>query len=128
MSETLAVLASRELLARVRKLAQAGNALEADLLAHLGEVDARRLYRSGDEIRRLLADREPKPPASTLVRRIPELAKTVAAVELPQAASAPLARPTSPPPPTPVRARTEPLGAERYRVQFTADHTPSSKS
>jgi hypothetical protein len=34
---------------------------------------------------------------------------------LPQGATAP------PPPPPPAPARTEPLGAERYKVQFTAD-------
>ena len=33
-----------QLLDRVRDLIQRGNGLEAELLAHLGEVDARQLY------------------------------------------------------------------------------------
>jgi hypothetical protein len=44
MSEGLARLPSAQLLNRVRELVQRGNAVEADLLAHLGEVDARQLY------------------------------------------------------------------------------------
>src|SRR5882724_7097680 len=44
MAESLAGLPSHQLLARVRELVRRGNALEAELLAHLGEVDARRLY------------------------------------------------------------------------------------
>ena len=44
MSEMLAGLPSAELLERVRKLVQRGNVLEAELLVHLGEVDARQLY------------------------------------------------------------------------------------
>ena len=43
MTESLAGLPSHQLLARVRELVQRGNVLEAELLAHLGEVDARRL-------------------------------------------------------------------------------------
>jgi len=44
MSEMLAGLPSSELLERVRKLVQRGNAVEAELLVHLAEVDARKLY------------------------------------------------------------------------------------
>ena len=44
MPEMIARLANAQLLERVRKLVQCGNAVEADLLAHLAEVDARRLY------------------------------------------------------------------------------------
>src|SRR5436189_6449030 len=44
MPEPLAGLPSQQLLARVRELVKRGNGLEAELLAHLGEVDARRLY------------------------------------------------------------------------------------
>src|SRR4030095_12636469 len=40
----LAGLSGSQLLSRVRDLVQRGNVLEADLLIHLGEVDARRLY------------------------------------------------------------------------------------
>src|SRR2546427_11005037 len=44
MSGTLATLPSEQLLARVRDLVRRGNEGEADLLAHLGEVDSRQLY------------------------------------------------------------------------------------
>jgi len=91
-------------------------------------------HRSADEVRRLLADREPRPALPTSVRRLTEPAKQASAavlpqfafpqVVLPQASSAPGELPI--PPPTPQQATfergiTEPLGAERYRVQFTAD-------
>ncbi len=44
MTDSLAELANAQLLSRVRELILRGNEVEADLLAHLGEVDARRLY------------------------------------------------------------------------------------
>src|SRR5882672_7314295 len=44
MSELLAGIPSAKLLERVRKLVQRGNAVEAELLVHLAEVDARQLY------------------------------------------------------------------------------------
>jgi len=44
MAETLAGLPNAQLLGRVREPVQRGNAVEADLLAHLAEVDARRIY------------------------------------------------------------------------------------
>jgi hypothetical protein len=44
VSETLAGLPNAQLLARVRDLVQRGNTVEAGLLAHLAEVDARRPY------------------------------------------------------------------------------------
>ena len=44
MSEMLAGLPNAQLLVRVRELVQRGNAVEAELLAHLAEVDARQLY------------------------------------------------------------------------------------
>jgi hypothetical protein len=189
MAESLAGLPSHQLLARVRELVNRGNALEAELLAHLGEVDARRLYldegcssmftycmrvlhfaegvaykriqaaraarqfpaileavrfgelhltavgllaprltpdnvtelvasarhRSADEIKRLLADRDPKPAATALVRRLPEPPKGVPPLEIAPVAPRPPAPRVQPAP------RPEPLGAERYRVQFTAD-------
>jgi len=145
MPETLAGLPNAQLLARVQELVQRGNAVEAELLAHLAEVDARGLYleegcssmfvycqrvlhfaegvaykriqaaraarrhpeileavhrgelhltavgllaprltagnfaelicaarhRSAEEVRQLLADREPRPALPTSVRRIP---------------------------------------------------------
>jgi len=198
MPGTLAGLPNAQLLVRVRELVQRGNAVEAELLTHLGEVDARQLYleegcssmfawcqrvlhfaegvaykriqaaraarrhpeileavrtgdlhltavallapkltagncaelikaarhRSAEEVRRLLADREPRPALPTSVRRIAEPVKVAAPAVSPQAAPASCEEPTPPPPPVPptfARGRTEPLGAERYRVQFTAD-------
>ncbi len=197
MSEMFAGLANAQLLARVRELVRRGNTVEADLIAHLGELDARQLYleegcssmftycqrvlhfaegvaykriqaaraarchpqilealRCGDlhltavvllapkltesncvgliratrhlgadEIRRMLADREPKPAAPTFVRPIAAPSKAIAPTDLPAVRPAfsarPVAAPPIPSPPAP--PRTEPLGAERYRVQFTAD-------
>jgi hypothetical protein len=204
MSETLAGLPNAQLLVRVRELVQRGNAVEAELLAHLAEVDARRLYleegcssmfawcqrvlhfaesvaykriqaaravrrfpglaqavrggelhltavsllapkltednceeliqaarhRSADEIRQLLADREPLPEVVASVRRVvPEPDQQARAAALPQTAlsdapHAPHERPAPPPAPRqtpPERGRSEPLGGERYRVQFMAD-------
>jgi hypothetical protein len=199
MSERLGGLPNGQLLDRVRELVRRGNAVEAELLAHLAEIDARRLYleegcssmftycqrvlhfaegvaykrilaaraarrhpqvlealRSGDlhltavsllapkldasncveliraarhlgtdEIKRMLADREPKPALPTSVRRITEPIAAVASVGPPASAPAPTALPIPPPPSVPApsaKARTESLGADRYRVQFTADH------
>jgi hypothetical protein len=194
MSKVLAGLSNALLLDRVRELVRRGNAVEAELLVHLAEVDARQLYleegcssmftyclrvlhfaegvaykriqaaraarrhpqilealRSGylhltavgllapkltagncaeliraprhlgtEEIKRMLADREPKPALPASVRRIAEPASVIAPASFPPAVSAqPAPRPPVPPPSA--RARTEPLGAERYRVQFTAD-------
>src|SRR5258705_6652195 len=44
MPEMLAGLANARLLERMRELVQRGNTVEAELLDHLGEVDARQLY------------------------------------------------------------------------------------
>jgi hypothetical protein len=44
MTSSLASLPSDQLLSRLHTLVRSGNAVEADLLAHLGEIDARRLY------------------------------------------------------------------------------------
>ena len=44
MSELIARLPNARLLVRVRELIRSGNTVEAELLEHLGEVDARRLY------------------------------------------------------------------------------------
>jgi hypothetical protein len=189
MPETLAALPSARLLARMRELVQRGNAVEAELLAHLGEVDARRLYleegcssmfaycqrvlhfaeglatsgsrplarrgeiqkfwkpcatvratarssfeplvtRAPREIRQLVADRNPRPAQPTTVCPIAEPAKPKGLpATLPQASPPAATRATSEQPapelparPTlPAKGLTEPLGAERYRVQFTAD-------
>ena len=192
MKESLAGLPGHRLLARVLTLVRKGNAVEAEMLAHLGEVDARRLYleegcssmfvycqrvlhfaeavaykriqaaravrrhpelleavregrihvtgaglhapkltpenrneliraathRSADEIRRLLADREPKPDAPATMRRLPTPAAP--------ARRAPGAAPPRPAPDTQCtepqpRPRREALGGERFAIQFTAD-------
>ncbi len=44
MNRTLEGLPNHELLERTHALVRRGRALEAELLRHLGEVDARRLY------------------------------------------------------------------------------------
>ncbi len=44
MTASLARLPPSELLAQLHALVRRGNAVEAELLAHLGEVDARKLY------------------------------------------------------------------------------------
>jgi hypothetical protein len=44
MSSALVSVPAHQLLARLHALARRANAVEADLLAHLGEVDARRLF------------------------------------------------------------------------------------
>jgi hypothetical protein len=44
MPESLAGLPNAHLLSRLLELVQRDNVVEAELLAHLGEVDARRLY------------------------------------------------------------------------------------
>jgi hypothetical protein len=223
MASSLRGLPGHELLARLRSLVQRGNAVEAELLVHLGEVEARRLFleeacssifvycqrvlhfsesvsykrihtaravrrhpqvleavRRGDlhvtgvtllapqltsencaellgaakhktaeEIRRLLADRCPKPDVRASVRLVPAATASAAAgssagqksLETPapnRAASdgaqenefvalgrgspgpAAPADPSSPQGDPATRARTEPLGGERYCVRFTA--------
>jgi hypothetical protein len=89
------------------------------------ELIALARHRSAHEIKRILADREPKPDAPTFVRRIPESPKVVAPPVVPQALPA---APAAPSPPTSVRTpRSEPLGDERFRVQFTADRETHSQ-
>ncbi len=193
MTSPLASLPDDQLLSRLHTLVRRGNAVEAELLGHLGEVDTRRLYlgegcssmfaycvrvlhfaesaaykriaaaraarrhpaileavrcgdlhvtgvsllapqldsdnaddwiavarhQTADAIRRLLADRQPKPDVPTSVRRVP--------TKEPENASGAEHRRTAPVPSTSAceprteRARTEPLGGERYCVRFTAD-------
>jgi hypothetical protein len=100
-------------------------------------------HKTADEIKQLLADRQPKPDVADCVRRVPvpkrsgnAAAATVSereeiAARKPdeargkpekpnevsdRAASAPTGAPREP-----LRSRTSPLGGERYRVSFTAD-------
>lgn len=77
---------------------------------------------SADEIKRLLADREPKPAVPASVRRLPDPAKAIVRAAPPQHAVAKSVPPPAPSVPPAPRAKSEPLGAERYRVQFTAGH------
>ena len=193
MSEVLAGLPNAQLLQRVRELVRRGNAVEAELLAHLAEVDARRLYleegcssmftycqrvlhfaegvaykriqaaraarrhpqllgalRAGelhlsaisllapkvndrncveliqaarhlgiDEIKRMLADREPKPDRPACVR--PMTASFAGNASMWSDTDRTVDTPAAIGPAAPARTRTEPLGAERYRVEFTAD-------
>jgi len=193
MSNELAGVPNARLLDRVLELVRRGNAVEADLLTYLAEVDARQLYleescssmfaycqrvlhfaegvaykriqaaraarrhprilealRAGDlhltavsllapklsdsnsaelvaaarhlgadEIKQMLADREPRPAVPTSVRRIaqPSEASPPMAFPATERPASPAVPATSPPSP---KARTEPLGAERYCVRFTA--------
>jgi hypothetical protein len=203
---SLRTLPDQALLRALHELAARGRELEADLLAHLGEVDARELYlaqgyssmfgycteelhfseacayqrinaaraarayplllervRSGElhlagvkllaphltpenhielierakhrskrAIEEMLADRAPKPDAPLLVRRVPvrpatpclEATRTpgfaLALTATPPAAPAPSAAAEPRPEPIPRSLHPEPLGARRYKVQFTA--------
>ncbi len=81
-------------------------------------------HRSAEEVRRLLADRAPRPDVPTSVRRLPKSAAAArpTAPPLAPASAAPRHEPAFEPAPT-RRAGTEPLGGERYHVRFTADST-----
>jgi len=224
MASSLGGLSGHELLARLRSLARRGNVIEAELLAHLGEVEARRLFleeacsnifvycqrvlhfsesvaykrihasraahrypqileavrrgelhvtgvtllapqlsgenceellraakhKTAEEIRRLLADRRPKPDVKTCVRHVPAATGSVApgpsrdrkepeapapvraasngsqengnsGIGSESRLSARSTAPSVPPCDPGARARAEPLGGERYCVRFTAD-------
>jgi len=90
--------------------------------ANCEELIAAARHLGVDEIKRMLADYEPKPAAPAFIRRIQEVPAPPAAPPLPIVPRAALSpSPTQAVSSTTPRARTEPLGAERYRVQFTAD-------
>ena len=85
-------------------------------------------HRSKRAIEELLADRAPKPDAPPIVRRLPHAGPdahpvdTGRGLELPTSAPtapAPAAGPASPPP--------EPLGRERFKIQFTASRALREK-
>jgi hypothetical protein len=86
-------------------------------------------HRIADEIRQLLADRRPRPDVAASIRPVPESSQQTWGSALPPPAAShaapaspePSAPPAAPPPPAPEKNRTEPLGAQRYRVQFMAD-------
>jgi 5-methylcytosine-specific restriction endonuclease McrA len=101
----------------------------AKLLApHLTETNHAELldlarHKSKRAIEELVADRSPKPDVPALVRKLPEagpLARRSAS--RPKAEAVPSAPVPSPPRtfPTPPTRPPEPLGRERYKVQFTA--------
>ncbi len=98
-------------------------------------------HKTAEEIKRLLADRQPKPDLADCVRRVPapESSENAAAATASERAGtlAPKADnaggkpewvsdravsvPSGAAPSEPSHARTSPLGGERYRVCFTAD-------
>ncbi len=97
-------------------------------------------HKTAEEIKRLLADRQPKPDVADCVRRMPapersgdaaaamppgrtetSTAKTDNAGSKPELDSEPVSGLTGPAPRETPHARTSPLGGERYRVCFTAD-------
>ena len=98
-------------------------------------------HKTADEIRRLLADRQPKPDVPTSVRRLPTAAALRSPIPLGSVSAtalrdAPLngapgieprvaeTAPIAPMPPmdsSTDRAHTQPLGGERYCVRFAAD-------
>jgi hypothetical protein len=94
-------------------------------------------HRTAEEIRRMLADRKPKPDAVSTIRKLPVAAlmatrrqeqNTVGAEPVDPTPEAPRLAPAAPslqapitrPEPTPV-APPEPLGGERYVVRFIAN-------
>ncbi|MEN8183284.1 MAG: hypothetical protein ABFS46_12200 [Myxococcota bacterium] len=107
------------------------------------ELIAAAQHRTADEIRRLLADRRPRPDVPATMRRMAAPGETAADPRAPQegvstprasewspgrddvapspgAAPAEAAGASAAPTPEP-RVRKEPLGGERYCVRFTAD-------
>jgi len=84
-------------------------------------------HKTADEIRRLLADRQPRSDVRSSVRRIPVPDARPPALRQgslpPKAAAAAPQRGTTVPPAEipPPAACTRPLGGERYVVRFTAD-------
>ena len=98
-------------------------------------------HKTAEEIKRLLADRQPKPDVADCVRRVPapETARNAAAASAWERAEIPVLKPdeaggnrewvsdravsapTGAAPRGPLHSQTSPLGGERYRVCFTAD-------
>ena len=97
-------------------------------------------HKTAEEIKRLLADRQPKPDVADCVRRMPApersgdavvatpperletpAAKTDIAGSKPELDPEPVRALMGSAPRKPLHARTSPLGGERYRVCFTAD-------
>jgi hypothetical protein len=104
------------------------------------ELLARARYKSKREIEELVAELRPRPSAPSSVRRLPILAPRAPAApppplppqipqqgartELPSSPRGELAFPTSKAPAAP---RPEPLGRERFRVQFTVSRETREK-
>src|SRR2546427_682167 len=98
---SIARLSDSDLVARVKHLAGREREAMAEIIAHLGEIDARDLY----------APRSPRPLASP---RAPALARQPAASVLPAFPASAL-----PLPPPPQRPAVTALAPERYKLQFT---------
>jgi hypothetical protein len=80
-------------------------------------------HRSADEIRKLLADREPKPAAPTIVRRLPDPPRVVRPLVFPPSIPQPARPPLRAPIAKPV---TEPLGTGRYTAEKPSRHIPAA--
>lgn len=87
-------------------------------------------HKTVEEIKRLLADRQPRPDVAELVRRIPSTrrsgnASETAGLEAAEKPALAIDRASALPGPEAAKReaapRTEPLGDERYRVCFTAN-------
>ncbi len=94
---------------------------------NVAELLAAARHRTADEIRRMLADRQPKADVASLVKRVKQSATKAGAEKillgngsgLPASPSVPRVSPVVAP--APASRRPEPLGEERYLIRFTAD-------
>jgi 5-methylcytosine-specific restriction endonuclease McrA len=91
------------------------------------DVLAAARYKSKADIERLVASLHPKPPAATLVRKLPQPRREVTPASAPSAPPSPTPEPEAPATPAVAaelarpapRAVVAPLAPERYRVQLT---------
>jgi hypothetical protein len=83
------------------------------------ELIAAARHKTADEIRRVLADRQPRPDVATSIRHL--RAAPMAPLEPAKDVTppSPIGKPAAAPPME--RTRSEPLGGDRYCVRFTAD-------
>jgi hypothetical protein len=109
-------LSDEALIEEVKRLAEEERTAEAELIAHLAEVDARKLY---------LRER-PRPSAPSCVRWLampPPRVSTAPALPSP----APILLQGRTIEASPAVSRPEPLGCGRFRVQFTASRENREK-